>query len=354
MMEYETKDGGFKSLGEFLVTTRKACDRVIVDSRLKTAGHLEEGEDSQGGFISVPEQFANEIMQVALEDAIVRPRAKVFNATSDSLKIRRFVETDRSSTFFGGITFKWLSEAAQKSYTGKPTKPALGQLELTPHKLVGSCFVSNELENDYGAFGDFMRISFGQAIRFIEDDYFIWGTGAGQPLGVANAAGNGSLIQVTRAANNAIDWTDFAHMAERLLPDSWNRAVWLINPDAIDELFEAVAPAANQATMLDLSNRRIFGIPFIPTEKCSALGTTGDVILADFGHYAIADRGMVVAGSRHVERSGIASTSVGFSTDESYWKVQLRVDGQPIMASDITPYRGANTLSAFVVLTTTS
>jgi len=354
-MRYKEKNGGFSSLGEFLVKVRKACDgegspdsRLVASKISKTAGHMETGEDSQGGFM-VPEQFRDEILHAALEGAIVRPRAKVIKATSDSLKVRRFVETDRSSNIFGGITFNWLHEAAQKSYTGKSTKPALGQLELTPHKLVGSCWVSNELEDDYGAFSDFMRMSFGQAIRFIEDDTFIWGTGAGQPLGVANAS-NGSLISINRATANALDWTDIAHMAERLLADSWKNAAWLINPDVLDELFEATAPAIQQVAMIDLSSTKFFGIPFIVTEKCTALGTTGDIILADFSHYVIADREIVVAGSRHVERSGIAQTGIGFSTDETFWKVQLRVDGQPIMAAPITPYRGANTLSAFVVL----
>jgi hypothetical protein len=80
-MGYKEKNGGFSSLGEFLVKVRKACDgEGSPDSRLisshieKTAGHMETGEDSQGGFM-VPEQFADEIMHVALEDAIVRPRA---------------------------------------------------------------------------------------------------------------------------------------------------------------------------------------------------------------------------------------------------------------------------------------
>ena len=104
-MGYEEKDGGFKSFGEFLVIARKACDGESKDSRLiKTAGHMEIGEDSQGGFL-VPEQYVNDILHAVLEGAIVRPRAKIFKAMSDSLKIRRLVETDRSSNYFGGITF---------------------------------------------------------------------------------------------------------------------------------------------------------------------------------------------------------------------------------------------------------
>jgi HK97 family phage major capsid protein len=105
-MTTELKDGGFKSFSEFLVSVRKVCDGEIKDSRLKTAGHMETGDDSQGGFV-VPEIWADGIYHAALEDAIVRPRATVLKASSDSLKVRKMVDSDRSSNLFGGITFTW-------------------------------------------------------------------------------------------------------------------------------------------------------------------------------------------------------------------------------------------------------
>lgn len=352
-MGYKDKTGGFKSLGEFLVSVRKWYDSTHKDSRLilgKTAGHMEESIDSQGGAL-VPEQWADEIYHAALENSIVRARVAkgaIIKMTSDSLKIRKFVETDRSSNIFGGITFEWIEEREEKSTSA--SKPALGELELNVHKLVGGCWVSNELEDDYGKFGNFMKFAFGQALKFIEDDYFLWGTGAGVPLGAIHGS-NGSLIPVTRNAIGFLNWIDIAHMAERLLPRSWESAVWLINPGVIDELFEATAPAANQATVLDLNNRMLWGAPFIVTEKCQAMGVQGDIALCDFdhGHYVIADREMRITASRHADVS-----DKGWKTDETYWKIVLRVDGQPLMTSAITPYRGGNTLSAFIVLTTTS
>ena len=349
-MGYETEDGGYKSLSEFLVRVRKACDGECKDGRLKTAGHMEIGEDHQGGFL-VPEQYAGEILHAALEGAIVRPRAKVFQATGDSMKIRRLVETDRSSNYFGGITFNWLAEAAMKTYPGRTTKPKIGQLELTTHKLIGSCWVSNELENDVPAFGDFMKISFGQAIRFEEDYQFIWGTGAGAPLGAANA-GNGARISVPRRQANSIIYTDVLRMIEVLLPGSWESksTVWLANPDTVTQLMELDSAETDVVNVIDINKRQMFGFPVAITEKAAPLGTTGDLILADFDHYAIADREMVIAGSRHVERAGIVQTSIGFTTDESFWKVQLRVDGQPTLTDTMLPKRGANSLSPFVVL----
>lgn len=345
-MRYKEKDGGFKSLSEFLSRVRCACDnKGTPDSRLeKTAGHMAEADDSQGGFL-VPELWADGIYHAALEGAIVRPRATVFKAKSNSLKVRRLVDSNRSTSIFGGVTFSWVEEAGDKEAV--ISKPELGQLELTPHKLIGSCFASNELEDDHGAFEKFMEVAFGTAIRFIEDNYFINGNGVGQPLGILNSP---FTILEPRQLANSIGWTDVARLARRLLPDSWERAVWLINPVALDELLQAPAPAANMATIFDLSRRMLWGRPFIVSEKCQATGTIGDIILADFGagHYCIADREMSISGSRHVEGT------YGFVTDETFWRVVLRVDGQPLLGAPITPLYGGETVSPFVALDVTT
>ena len=344
-MKYDTKDGGFKSLGEFLVRVRKACDGEVQDGRLKTAGHMAEGDDAQGGFL-VPEQWADGIYHAALEGAIVRPRATVFkNIKGDSLKVRKLRESSRVSSLFGGITFLFKEEAGDK--VAAISKPLLGECELTLHKLVGSCFASNELEDDYGALGEFMRTAFGQAIRFIEDDLFINGTGGGQPLGVMNS---GALATVARQQPMEIVYEDVMNLIERLLPGSWDKALFLFNPDTLDQILSLDVVENNVVNIVDMNERKLCGFPFIVTEKCAALGTTGDIILADFsnGHYLIADKEMGIWASRDVD---YGQGHYGFITDETFWKVVLRVDGQPLLDTPITPYKGANDLSSFIALT---
>ncbi len=132
-MEKDRK-GGFKSFGEFLWIVRRACLSGISDSRLKTAGHMEQGDDAQGGFLC-PEEWTDEILHAALEASIVRPRARVVKTNTDSVKIRRLVDSNRATNYFGGITFQWAAEAADK--TAAISKPAMGLLELVPHKLIG-------------------------------------------------------------------------------------------------------------------------------------------------------------------------------------------------------------------------
>jgi len=341
-MEKDPK-GGFKCFGEFLSRVRSAGVEGILDARLKTTGHMEIGVDAQGGFLC-PEEWAAGIYNIALENSIVRPRAKVLQMSRDSLKIRRLVESSRVSSYFGGITFTWKYEGGDKSLV--ISKPTLGELELTAHKLVGSMFASNELMADYTNFGNFMQVSFGQALAFEEDYFYVWGAGGNQPLGIMNAP---ATIQHPRTA-----WpgtpvpADIAQMAGRLLPDSWKRAVWLINPTVLANWANDATAGSNAYGIIDLSAMTCMGCDIIPTEKCSAAGTAGDIILADFSHYVIANRSLEISASREVPGS------YGFLTDETFWRVVLRVDGQPIMDAPVMPRLGGETVSAFVILTTSS
>jgi len=355
-MSVDKKTGGFKSTGEFLVAVRKYCDRVHPDSRLDrlVSKTMTEGTDGGGGF-TVPEQWAGEILHAALEQALVRPRATPFKMTRDTLNVGVLVDSDRSSNIFGGITFTWIEETEDKAQYA--TDPVIGQLKLTAHEGIATCFVQNQLEDDYEdgnekAFEDFMRLAFGRAIAFYEDDSYIHGSGSvmGQPLGVMNS---GYTVQVTRTAGNLVDVADIGNMAKRLLPGSLKNAVWLINQSVLAQWVEMQSSAANSSSVIDLATMRCLGAPIIVSEHCAALGTTGDIILADFSGYVIGDRSLEISGSRHATYS---SNSYGFLQNQTCWRMVLRVDGQPILTSPITPKRGASgeTLSNFVVLTTSS
>lgn len=345
-MSEEKFTGGFRSLGEFLVATRKFLDGETRDGRIDELFRktMSEGTDSAGGVL-VPEKWADQILSVALENSIVRSRAIRIPGNSDTLNIRVLVDSDRSSNIFGGITMTWLEEAGDKA--ANVSDPSLGNLKLTAHEGVVGAFVSNSLENDVEKFEQFFLQAFGRAIRFYEDETYIWGTGSGQPLGIMNS---GAMIPVTRTANSKVDLADIGNMAERLLPGSWQTAVWLVNQSVLSELIELTANAANSASVIDLAKMQILGRPIIVTEKCSAMGTTGDIILADFGQYVIFDRELIVASSRHVNYGG----SYGFLQNETFWKIVLRVDGQPVPQEPITPRRGGSTVSPFVCLTTSS
>ncbi len=342
------KTGGFRCAGEFFVAVRKFFSGIMdgrIDELQKAA--LNESTDSQGG-VFVPEQYAAAIYNAALEGSVVRSRAQVIPMTSDRLNVPILVDSNRGTNLFGGVTLTWLAEQAAEFATTAGV--ALGRVGLTAHKAVATCYVSNELEQDYDALGSVLTRSFGEGVRFYEDDKFIWGTGSGQPLGVMNAA---SLISVTRAGGFVVPGSgDFGSMAGRFLPGSWRNAVWVANQKCLTTWAGNVATSgANTYGAIDLSSMKILGRPLVISEHCTAAGATGDLVLADFSQYVIGDRGMTISASRHASYS---SSTYGWPVDQTLWKLVLRVDGQPLLPAAITPQRGGETLSSFVTLASNS
>lgn len=343
------KTGGFKCQGEFFAAARKYFDGISMDGRIDALrkAALNEGTDSQGG-VFVPEEWARPIYNAALEGSIVRSRAQVIRMTSDRLNVPVLVDSSRATNLFGGVTMTWLGEGDDQY--ASTTAPALGQCGLTAKTAVASTFLSNELESDYDALGSFLTKAFGEAVRFYEDDRYIWGTGSGQPLGVMNAA---CLITPSRTSGwAAATSAEFGTMASRFLPGSWSNAVWLANQKNLATWAGNVATSgANTYGYIDLDSMSILGRPIIITEHCAAAGTSGDLILADFSQYVIGDRSLYLSASRHATYS---TNTYGWYQDQTCWKIILRVDGQPLLPAAITPLRGGDTLSSFVALASTS
>ena len=245
------------------------------------------------------------------------------------------------------LLLTWVAEGAD--HVANAAGPTIARVGLTVHEAVASTWVSNQLEDDTENFSGFITKTFGDAIGFLLDDLFIWGTGSGQPLGIMHAP---ALLSIARNAGfGTVLSDDFANMAARFLPGSLGKGVYLINQTVLQTLANDATTGANANAFLDLSNLKCLGMDIIVTEKCAASASLGDVILADFSQYVIGEREMIVSASRHAAYS---SNTYGWFQNQTLWKVTLRVDGQPLLASAITPRRGGSTLSSYVALTVAS
>jgi len=322
----------YKSFGDFLRDVHKAgLGSRNAYTRLKTAGHLEEGQDSLGGF-TVPTDFYDEIMNVALEESIVRPRARVVPCNSSAIGIPTIVDTTHASTVFGGFACTWGTEAGDKT----ADDIAIGQLGLKMKKLTGFCYTSNELLADSGGLCEAMlRQAFGEAVAYYADDKYVNGTGVNQPLGILHAPCLITRAKETSQAADTLQIENVFGMASRLLPQCHRKAIWLAHPDTLPQWGSLTADMRFIGPGF-----YILGKEVIWTEKCQTLGDKGDLYLVDFSKYVIADGGISVVSSKHYR----------FANDEISWRFVLRTDGQPILASAITPKYGTATLSPFVVL----
>ena len=341
----------FKSFGEQLVAvTNAARAGGPVDERLldvtKAAG-LSEGVASDGGFL-VQTDFAAELLKRVYEMGQITSRCRriPISAGANGLKINALAETSRATgSRWGGITGYWAAEAAEKT----ASTPEFRQMELTLHKLIGLCYATDELLQDASALEEIVRQGFSEELNFLTEDAIINGTGAGQPLGIMAGPCLVSVAKETGQAAATIVAENVINMWARLWARSRPSSVWLINQDIEPQLHTmslAVGtggvPVYLPAGGLSVSPyATLFGRPVIPVEYCQTLGTAGDIILGDFSQYLMIDKGGLESAS---------SIHVRFIYDETAFRFVYRVDGQPAWNAALTPYKGTNTLSPFVVL----
>jgi len=224
-------------------------------------------------------------------------------------------------------------------------------MELGLKKLIGLYYATDELLQDASALESVVKQAFTEEFAFRVDDAIINGTGVGQPLGILNS---GCLVSVTQETNQAIDTLlaeNIIKMYSRMWARSRANAVWFINQDVEPELHTmsfasgtagiAVYMPANGLSVAPYAT--LYGRPVVPIEQCATVGDVGDVIFADFSQYVLIDKGSMQSAS---------SIHVKFTTDETAFRFVYRVDGQPLWASALTPFKGSNTQSPFVVVET--
>jgi HK97 family phage major capsid protein len=346
--------GGFGSIEEFFRSVKQS-DRLY-DPRLAplAAGSPQrEGVPSDGGFL-VPTEFAARLLDQALEQSIVFPRAQVWPMKSDSLKVPGVDDSEHSgNVLFGGIAPFWASELQSIDLQNLKT----WQLGLTAAKFALLAQASNELADDgVPDFEGVLTQKLQAAASWHLDVAFLFGDGSqGKPTGALNAA-NPSLITVAKEsgqANGSFVYANAVKMYAALHPNCRANATWVISSDLLPQLLTMFFPIKNvagtenvggippQVVSTDANGTyRLLGLPVITSEKLSAAGTLGDVALCDFSQYAIGLRKWM-----SVERSRDA----GFSTDSSYWRLVIRCAGQSSWKAAITGKNG-KAQSPFVVV----
>ncbi len=342
------KKGPFNSFGEQLMAVVKSSTKgAMVDTRLlqvQNASGANEGVPSEGGFL-VQQDFISEIQKVMFDQSplLTMCRQVPISGNANSVKINGIDETSRATgSRWGGVRGYWADEAS----TVEGSKVKFRKIELSLNKLMALYYATNELLLDASAMESVLSQAFAEELSFMAVDSIIRGTGSGQPLGILKS---GALISQAKEAGQAkgtIVHENISRMWNRLLAPSRANAVWLINQECepqLDAMSMAIGTGGTVSPMAMeyMTKGTLKGRPVIPMEQCAALGDAGDIMLIDPTMYLLATKGVPqMASSMHVR----------FLYDEMTFRITYRLDGQPVMNSPITPYKGANTLSSFVSL----
>ena len=311
--------GGFKNMEEFLKTVYSG----LADPRMKFS-------DWTGGGYAVPEEFGAWLLDKSLESEIVRPRATVWPMETDTRHVPAWNNFNHSDNLYGGITGQWLGEKGQAN----ETEGSITKLTLIARKLACYTKASNELLDDGVTFEQQLGNALIKGMGWFMDLAFLSGPGAGQPLGVLN---DPALITVPRGTAATITYNDLACMFARVAPACLANAIWIANQTAIPSLLQlsvVVGAGGSHIPVLQQDGKGGFTIltrPVIFTEKVPALGSKGDILLADLSQYVIGMR---------LEVMMTKSAAVHWTTDESAFRTIARVDGQGSWKEPIKPKNG--------------
>ena len=317
--------------------------------QIQAASGASEGISSDGGFL-VQTDFTSELLRLVHETGVLSQRTdrKPIGANSNGLKINAVDETSRvDGSRWGGVRAYWTAEAASLT----ATKPKYRQMELSLQKLTGLYYATDELLADSVALGAFIQDLFAKEFGFKIDDAIIRGSGGGMPLGILGHAGTLDIPKETGQEAKTVVAENIENMWSRAWARGLMNSEWFINQDVWPQLFQlshaigtgGVPMFMLPGGMVNAPNGALMGRPVTPIEHCETLGTSGDIILANFSEYLVIEKGgMEAASSIHVQ----------FLTDETTFRFILRYDGQPKRSSALTPFKGTNTQSSFLTLAT--
>lgn len=345
---------GFKSLGDFGLAVQGASLPGQIARRderldiLAAASGNSMGVGSEGGWL-VPPQFSQTIwdgLNTGVDNLL--SRCDSYTVTGDSLTFNANAETSRATgSRWGGIQGYWIAEADQMT----ASKPKLRQVKLEPQQLAVLCYATDKLLKNAVATEQWLTRAAVDEINFLVGDSIVNGTGAGQPLGILTGSAKVSVAKDTAQTAKTITFDNVINMWARMHARSRGNAVWLINQDAEPSLAKMSMNVGTGGVpvylpangIADSPLASLMGRPVIPIEYAQTLGTVGDIILADMKSYAVGLRGGI---------ESAMSMHLRFDYNETAFRFLFEVDGQPWLASPITPFKGSNTTSPFVVLAT--
>lgn len=335
---------GFRSFGDFAQAVRGAAiPGQRLDQRLAAAPttYGNEATGADGGY-AVPPEFSREIFRLSLGEDSLIPMTDNTNVSGNSMV---FPKDETTPWGTDGIRAYWQQEAAAAT----ATKPKLGTTTLRLHKLMALVPLTDELLADTNALDSYLPQKVGDSIRWKANESILFGTGAGQPLGIKNS---GAIVSVAKESSQSaagVSIANIANMVARLPAGSFGKSVWLVNNDVLPQLFQLTlgnypiylpTNAGAQGSPYGM----LMGRPIIVTQHMATMGTVGDVALVDMSYYRTITKagGIETATSMHLY----------FDADATAFRAVFRLDGQSKIAAPITVAKGSNNLSPFVFLAT--
>lgn len=350
----ETDHANVKSFADFLLAVRygnaKRLQGVYKSMPVKTGKDGEwqkalSGETGTSGGYMVPTEYESQMMQIAYDVSPILNRVTRVPVGSDSgtyPALDQFVTPTAGS---GETALAAGVAAAQRQPGGSlnETEPNFEDIEWRIHNVGGFTKVDNELSADSPqAIGVLLERLFGVAVAAKNVRNILRGSGAGEPLGILNAA---AAIGITPDSDNTFAYADALEMKSRF-KQVGGAPTWVWHPGIWQDVGVFEVGTGGAVWMANLgadAPAGLLGYGYMDNEHMPQDDNAGCVLLADFAAYLFFERqGLVVAFSEHA----------AFTENRGTWRFTQRNDGQPWMKDAITlaDPQGSYTVSPFVFL----
>lgn len=262
--------------------------------------------DIIGGYLIAPQEFVAKLIKFVDNLVWLRQRATKFVVAEAQTLGAPSLDTDPSNAL-------WTSELATGT---QDTAMTFGKRELTPNPLAKRILISNKLlrmAQSMEAFSDGTQGSIGggaeglvrQRLGYIfgitEENAFLTGTGAQQPLGlfVASSRGIDTSRDVVTGNSNGFTADGLIAAKYSLKVQYQAKAEWLFHRNALQFIAQLKdangqylwSPANRQPVQEGYTNDTLLGRPVMSSEYVPNVYTTGQYVgmLGDYSFVWIAD-----------------------------------------------------------------
>ena len=325
-------------------------ERAMAEKRAAGTGGMVQAVGQDGGLLLQGETSLDLLRNGYNNSAILSRAAQRDLGTSQYVELVGVDEVSRADGSRGGgvrvYSDKELALIQQ-------SKTVFDKIRLEPKRLTGMYFASQELLDNAQILESEMAALFAEEFSFKGQDWAINGSGAGEALGVMKAP---ALVTVAKEAAQApatIVFENLLKMKARFHGRNRAGMLWVANKDVEAQLYTLSLPIGTGGTAMpvfvpssDPTSEiagTLLGIPIVFIEQAATLGTVGDILLCDWSMYISANRGGIQSAS---------SMHLKFDYNQVCFRFISWLDGQPRVKAPMTPYKGGNTISAFVALAT--
>ena len=295
---------------------------------------MAEGNTGYGNYL-VPVEFPSMIIEAAIRNSPVLSQIWRMPMNASIVQLPRLTQSDGS--YFGGVTFNEIGgntwEAGEIGNTAEgqkitAKKAAIERLVLLAKKVTAGVILTDEIIQDSVInIVNYMTGLLLRAWQYRLEYYVIQGNGTSQPLGIIN---DPAVIAsaVPRALAGNLSYADIIKLDGELDEIFSGQEFWLLRKKTLANLRSKVddvkQPIVRETWGERMGTPTLFpsmlAHPYHVTKNCPALGSIGDLLIANLGMY--------IMGIRSDMRIDI-SDAPRFEYDETNVRFVARLDGRP-------------------------